>query len=143
MNDRQAAFQDRIDGQFPYDDPVEALTLILEARSIAPEASFAVLYEICIPPRSARAGRGRLMELLGYWAQGFDHPLKPSLMHCAEALIDGRSITRAQGAAIIEQIASFPDAYNALSVAGAAARGDGDEIDVLVQQVQKGWRERA
>ena len=65
-NERQAdRVRDRIDGRFPYDDPVEALTLILEARSIAPEASFAVLYEICIPPRSARAGRGRLMELLG------------------------------------------------------------------------------
>ena len=145
MVDIQTAFQDKIDGRFPYDDPVEALTLILEARRIAPEACFAVLHEICIPPRSARAGRGRLQELLGFWSQGYVHPLKQSLVHCADALIDGRSIPRAQAETIMKEIASYQDAYNALAIASAAANdnpaGDNESLNRLTQSIQARWRD--
>lgn len=143
MDDRQTAFQDRIDARFPYDDPMESLAFILEARRIAPEASFAVLHEICIPPRSARAGWGRLKELLASWAQGFEHPLKPSLLHCAEALIDGQSIPAHQTTRMMDEVAATPDVYNALAIVSAAAARDGDDIDKRVQEIQKRWRERA
>lgn len=142
MNDRQIAFQDRIDARFPYDDPVEALTLILEARRISPEAAFAVLHEICLPPRSARAGRGRLKELLAFWRQGFDHPCEPGLLHCAEALIDGRSISGAHAAEIMRAIAAHPDSYNALAIAERAAGDETAAIEALGAEIRAVWRAR-
>jgi len=142
MNDRQIAFQDRIDARFPYDDPVEALTLILEARRISPEAVFAVLHEICVPPRSARAGRGRLKELLAFWRQGFEHPLEPGLSHCAEALIDGRSIPGSQAAEIMRDIASHRNAYNALAVVERAAGHEATEVEALGSEIRAAWRAR-
>ena len=75
---KELEFIDRIDGNFPYGDRKECIKLMDEAVLISPNASFAVIEEICRIPDEDRALLPflALLDLLKEIEKRFEHPLK-------------------------------------------------------------------
>jgi hypothetical protein len=139
-------FEARIDGKFPYSDPVSSASLIQEAAGISLNASCCVLDEICRPPQAGLVTSDRQRELIEQWAYSFDHELKGSLLACATALINNKPLDWQHAVQVMKRIGRFEGQRAALSVAYFAgdcnsAAGDA-ELTAARKQITAAWEER-
>ena len=142
--DREKLFADAIDGRFPYADLQAAAALIAEARAISANAAFCVLYEISCPPhpREDHVTVERQRELLGIWADGFQHPLATPLLQCAATIIGDSPLATEQALRIMKDIGAFQGQNAALAIASAAAYVHDEEltrVDSLEELIRARW----
>jgi len=146
LADRDGEFFQRIDCRFPYNDPVAASALILEARAIADDACFAVLEEISRPPKSAKVPRGRQRELCDEWDRAVIHPLKPTVLPFANALINGRRMSPQACSAAMRTVAAYAGQWAALNILYFAAAGDDaaalSAMEELNASIKASWSAR-
>lgn len=132
MDDEQR-FLDAIDSRFPYDDPARARALIAQGCRLSANAMFAVLHEICRPPRSATVDRARLLALVEEWRSMADHPLAADLAACAVALIERRRLPVPNALRLMERVGACPGQWAALSIVTFAADVDSGETEAVIE----------
>lgn len=139
---RELPFQDLIDADFPYDQDEKALSIIKDARSISANATYIVLYEICCLPFPNVASKERQRELVRVWADGFEHPLKASMLRCAEHVIVGTALPLPDALAMIEEVGRFEGQRAALALVcfypGADEIWDGETINAS-DRIRRLW----
>lgn len=138
-----AKFQDAIDTRFPYADSIAAAAVIARGRHLSLADDTSTLSEICRPPRSVDVTPARLSALLAIWASGFDHPLKPVLLECAEARIARRSLTCDRALEIMNLIGRHRGLYAALNLAVETADCDDAagfaQVEALEGEIRAKW----
>jgi hypothetical protein len=138
MTERE--FLDQIDCRFPYHDKAKWRAQVDLARTISPNAAFAVLSEISRPPESEPVPPSLLREMASYWRAGFEHPLADVVSDCASARIDGREAPAQRAYEIMETISQYPGQYAALSIVYFACEADDGEVDRLWDAITAQWR---
>lgn len=135
------------EARFPYVD-ASASTLIRQGWAISLNAAFCVLNELCRPPHPDphTVSKDRLRELVFEWTSGPDHPLKASVLHAANALIDDRPLHWREGVELMRQVGSHDGQRAAVGIVYFASDGDsteGDEArtDTLIG-IQQRWDEK-
>jgi hypothetical protein len=133
-------FNTLVDCRFPYRDADAARRLIDLGRSISTNAHFITLEEICRRPANVEVTAAEQLALLGYWAEGFAHPLNDVLMVCARALIEDRHLTVDRVLQIMDEIAPHVGAYGALNVAYFACDDTEDRVEARRIEITEVWR---
>ena len=136
-------FADSFHAKFPYRDKEAAAALIHQGWAISPNAAFCVLHEICRPPLGAESDIDLQNELLDCWLVSGDHPLKPSIVACAIALINDRPLPWQAIVELMKKIDRFPDEYAALAVAYSASDCESTEgnaaLDNEDDRIRRRW----
>jgi hypothetical protein len=140
----EVAFVAAINGRFPYDDAAAASALIASGWSISLNAACCVLNEICRPPFCHhRPGDARLRELLAEWWSGPHHPLKLTLLRCADALLRNAPIPWEEGLRLMRDVSAYEAQRAALLIAYSASDCSRDEADALLeaarQEIEAAW----
>ncbi|MCK6459029.1 MAG: hypothetical protein L6Q95_03955 [Planctomycetes bacterium] len=143
----EAEFINEIDCQFPYFDRERALALASAACSISANAAFAVLFEVCNLPESAKAEADpeiraavlRRIETL------LSHPLARVILPLAEGVLEGKPASVSERIDAMRRVAAFPGQYCALQVALYAADREepwDDEADRVYDEIVASWERR-
>jgi ABC-type nitrate/sulfonate/bicarbonate transport system substrate-binding protein len=144
ITDQEQAFLDKIDCKFPHRDTSKAGELIVEARSISPNAAFCVLYEIVCPPASKQVSRNVQRELLDAWIDNATFPLAASIAGLARAVFDGEEVPTEKAIVVMRDVAAIQGQYAALAVVSHLAYQGADEadrnlVDTLEQETRDRW----
>ena len=138
MNDYH--FSELIDCRFPYGDEREWKRLIDLGRTISSNAHFYSLCEISRPPRSADVTVAEQLAMVQYWSAGFEHPLKPAILKCALARIEGRYLTVEQVLQLMDEIArDHKGQWGALVIASSACDDVDDRADDRCNAIKSDW----
>jgi hypothetical protein len=133
------AFLDEIDCRLPYGDPARCKALVDRGIAISPNAAFAVLHEICRPPRSAQASESLLMQLLDYWRSRFAHPAAFMLGEVAAAMILKRELSVDDVTERIRTLARYPRLYAALAILCSACDDAEARLEPTVTAIRQRW----
>ncbi len=133
---KEIEFIEGIDSCFPYKNEDECIKLIQKAADISSNASFMVLYEICMG--SDKISRSSFEKLLSNWEASISHPLKNILLNIGQTFIGGETISSKELIKIMEQIAEYSGQYNALNLAYSLSE-NGDIKNTYNQIVEK-WK---
>lgn len=105
--------------------------------------AFAVLEEICRPPRHTPVLKSRQLELLNEWHAAFSHALSNPITECALSLIHGQRIPIGWLLKLMDEIAQHHQLYAALNIAYyAAGRLDVDDVKLAEKRdedIRKAW----
>jgi len=142
----EMAFTASFDVRFPYDDAAKSTRIIQEARTISLNAVFFVLHEICRAPHGNTVTPDRQRELITLWADGFEHPLKESLLRCAGALADRTGLPWEEAVMVMERVGQFDGQRAALSIVYFSGDCDSPEGDIALndkdEHIRQVWAQR-
>lgn len=143
QEDREREFVERIDARFPYNDVAEAAALIREAAGVSPNAAFAVLEEICSPPRYTAVTKTRQLALIDDWESTIEHSLANAVLEFARASVRGKILPVGWALSVMDLIAAQPGQYCALNIVSwAMARGvpaDAEAVDRRDDAIRSQW----
>ncbi|RZT97627.1 hypothetical protein [Rivibacter subsaxonicus] len=132
-------FIESIDCNFPYRDESQWRKLIEQGALISPNAAFAVLHEICRPPRGESIDQASLSAMLTFWANSFRHPVVATLLPIAEAMLRKQPVPVARALQAMRSVAPYRDQHCALAVPYLACDDADGEADALRQEVLRSW----
>jgi hypothetical protein len=107
--------------------------------TISPNAAFAVLHEICRPPRSVRISVDRLIQLLEYWRSRFDHPAADMLVEVAISIIHERDLAVQDVMTKIGLLADYPGLYAALSILYFSCDDPDKRLEPVDAAIRRRW----
>jgi hypothetical protein len=144
ITDKEQAFLDKFDCEFPYHDAAKAEALIFEARSISSNAAFCVLYEIVGPPASAKLPKQTQRDLLAAWIGQSSFPLAAPIADFAKQVLNGEAVTLELGLVLMRKVAAVKGQYAALAVISHLAHQVTEEaeyglIDTLEEEARARW----
>lgn len=115
MNTAEAEFKNKIDCQLAYDETATIERLIGEAQIISPDATFAVLHEICRAPKG-RTTTAVQLKLADLWQSNVEHSLSDEICEVAKSMINGKNIAVDQAITLLDKVAEFPALGSALNI---------------------------
>ncbi len=136
---QEIEFNDNIDQKFPYLDREKALALIIQAKSISPNASFMVLHELCRPPVEKNIDKNALCDLIEIWKNHNEDKLSKTIALMAEALGAGILIPETDGLELMQVLRNFPNQYNALAIVYFACYQGDPSVDDLYEEILTEW----
>jgi hypothetical protein len=143
----ETEFINEIDCQFPYADRERALALASKACSISANAAFAVVYEVCNLPESAKAEADSELRaaVLRRIETLLSHPLARVILPLAAGVLEGKPASVCERIDAMRRVAAFPGQYCALNVALYATDWEepwDDEADRVCDEIVASWERR-
>jgi hypothetical protein len=140
MNDYH--FSELIDCRFPYGDEREWKRLVDLGRPISPNAHFISLCEISCLPASATVSAAEQREMVRYWSEGFEHPLKQAIVECALARIERRYLSVEHVLRLMDEIArDHKRQWGALVIAIRSCDDEDDVVDDRFNAIKSEWEQ--
>lgn len=138
---KELEFIDRIDGNFPYGDRKECIKLMDEAVLISPNASFAVIEEICRIPDEDRALLPflALLDLLKEIEKRFEHPLKELIVKVASRMIKEQESSLEETLLNLESLKKYPRQFACLNIIFYSCHGDETKLNAGWDEIIKLW----
>ena len=135
----EAEFIASIDYAFPYFAPLRWRRMSARAARTSPNAAFAVLHEVCRPPRSVPVPAVVSGRILVHLYRRFRHPLRRVLEPAIQAHLSGGSLSESHAASLMRKVAAFPDQYSALAICYFSADDRRGTLDRAHRKVVRGW----
>ncbi|MGE0212100.1 MAG: hypothetical protein AB7S41_10425 [Parvibaculaceae bacterium] len=132
-------FADLVDCKFPYRDEAAWKQAIDMAAAISVNASFIALSEICQVPKGTRLSIRSGKQMLAYWQESLDHPLKKIVLPFAVASIERRILRAEEAVEGMRAIAEYPGQLAALSIPYMSCSDDEGKADSLYNSILARW----
>ena len=135
----EAAFIASIDCAFPYFAPLRWRRMSARAARTSPNAAFAVVHELCRPPRSVPVPAAVSGRILMHLYRRFRHPLRRVLNPAVQAHLSGALLSESHAASLMRKIAAFPGQYCALAICYFSADDRKGTLDCAHSKVVREW----
>ncbi len=135
---KEIEFIESIDSCFPYNNEVESTKLIEEGADISPNASFMVLYEICMA--SDKISKENFLRLLTTWRDSISHPLKNIMFGLGQIFISGTKMSDEDLMKVMKKIGEYPRQYNALNLVFSLLSTQDEKVEKKYNQIVSEWR---
>lgn len=137
-------FHQSFEYRFPYGDEGAATALIKRGASISLNAACCVLVQICYPLDPSIVSKTRMRALVQEWVETIEHPLKPPLLRCADALIEKAPLSAGEMIELMNHIGKYDGQLAALALAKVTLDINdtdeaGDTVDRVGQEIRRRW----
>ncbi|GGX71665.1 hypothetical protein GCM10011309_22350 [Litorimonas cladophorae] len=139
INTAEAEFKNKIDCQLPYDETATVERLIGESLKISPDATFAVLHEICRAPKGRTTSVVQL-KLADLWQSNAKHLLSNEICDVAKSMINGKDLSVDQAITLLDKVAEFPDLGSALNIIYFSCDDKDGKIERHYNKIIERWR---
>jgi hypothetical protein len=137
----ESEFISSIDCSFPYSDEAAWKELVEQGALLSPNAAYAVLYEVCLPPpkEKGKIGIERLKQIAAYWARHVKHSLSDMVLAVALKRIADKQISVLEALTYMNEVQPYPHEYSALAIVSAC-----DDPEGIVKrrhdEIVKAWK---
>lgn len=137
MNEEE--FINSIDCKFPYHDKSAWTIIVNQSYKVSSNATFAVLYEICLVPYNTKVNTDDLKEIANYWFQNAKHPLASTIHEIAISMINGDEISVLQAIEVMDIVSKHKNEFSALSIAYFSCNDIEGKADKKYNEIIESW----
>lgn len=135
----ESEFISYIDCQFPYKNETHAHKLILQARSISENASYAVLNEIIRPPFGENISSARKTKLFQIWKKDFQSNILEEINEVAEELILDRLLPVKKTITLMLKIKDKSRCLCALNILYFSCDDKDGDMEIVFKDIVSQW----